>query len=112
MNCNFCGHGIPKGTGSIYVTLRGKALYFCSSKCKKNLLKLKRKPRKVRWTDEYLEEKSIRVKSTPTPKKEEKKMVGEKKKAKKTPEKKEKKKELTKKTPEKKEGKKGLTKKK
>ena len=80
MDCSFCGHEIPKGTGSIYVTKKGKALYFCSSKCKKNQLKLKRKARRVGWTDEYLAEKAIRVKSTPAPK-----QVEEKEKAKKKP---------------------------
>ena len=29
----------------------GKIDYFCSTKCEKNMLKLKRKPAKVRWTE-------------------------------------------------------------
>ena len=29
----------------------GKIDYFCSTKCEKNLLKLKRKPAKVLWTE-------------------------------------------------------------
>ncbi len=28
----------------------GKVSYFCSSKCEKNLLKLRRNPKKVNWT--------------------------------------------------------------
>jgi large subunit ribosomal protein L24e len=48
--CNFCGENIKKGTGKIYVEITGKALNFCSSKCEKNLLKLKRNPRKFKWT--------------------------------------------------------------
>jgi large subunit ribosomal protein L24e len=67
MDCSFCGHGIPRGTETIFVTKRGKALYFCSSKCEKNMLKLGRKPRETKWTDEYREEKAIRIKSSPVP---------------------------------------------
>ncbi len=94
MNCSFCGHEIQPGTGSIYVTKRGKALYFCSSKCQKNLLKLKRKPRRVRWTDEYRDEKSIRIRSMAAPTVLKK---GEKEEIKKKPEKKKEKKKTKKK---------------
>lgn len=75
MNCNFCGHGIERGTESIYVTQRGKALYFCSSKCGKNMLKLKRKQMRVKWTDKYREEKSIRIKGITTSEKGEEKTI-------------------------------------
>ena len=94
MDCSFCGHEISRGTEKIYITKRGKALYFCSGKCQKNMLKLKRKPGKVRWTDSYREEKAIRVRSMPAthaPRKEVKKdeggkeeLKGSKKKEKKT----------------------------
>ncbi|MCK5140226.1 MAG: hypothetical protein KAQ85_10325 [Thermodesulfovibrionia bacterium] len=63
MECNFCGHEIEVGTGKMFVTKRGKTLYFCSNKCEKNLLKLRRKPRRVKWTSAYGEEKAIRTKS-------------------------------------------------
>ena len=53
MKCSFCGKTIEQGTGTMYIKKDAKVLYFCSSKCEKNLLKLKRKPRVVRWTDEY-----------------------------------------------------------
>jgi len=53
MKCSFCKNVINKGTGKIYVQKTGKLLYFCSSKCEKNMLKLKRKPRTTRWTEEY-----------------------------------------------------------
>jgi large subunit ribosomal protein L24e len=72
MECSFCGRNIEKGTETIYVTNKGKAMYFCSSKCEKNILKLGRKPRKVKWTEEYRAEKSIRLRGL-TPKPEEKK---------------------------------------
>jgi len=62
MDCNFCGKRIPTGTEYIYVTSKGKALYFCSSKCQKNLIKLNRKPRETKWTQSYREEKEARLK--------------------------------------------------
>lgn len=48
--CSFCDKVIEKGTGKIYVLKTGKALNFCSTKCEKNMLKLKRKARKLKWT--------------------------------------------------------------
>jgi len=53
MRCSFCKQNINKGTGKIYVQKTGKTLNFCSSKCEKNMLKLKRKPRTTKWTQEY-----------------------------------------------------------
>ena len=32
----------------------GTVLWFCSSKCKKNMLVLKRDPRKLKWTKKYV----------------------------------------------------------
>ena len=37
----------------MYVMKSGKILDFCSMKCEKNMLKLKRKPRTTKWTGEY-----------------------------------------------------------
>ncbi len=51
--CSFCGNEIEPGTGKIYVKKDGTVLYFCGNKCQKNMLKLKRIPRKVRWTKFY-----------------------------------------------------------
>jgi large subunit ribosomal protein L24e len=65
MNCSFCGKDIPRGTEMIFVNKRGKALYFCSSKCDKNMIKLGRKPRETKWTVAYREEKDIRIKGVP-----------------------------------------------
>ena len=48
--CSFCSKEIEKGTGKIYVYKTGKILNFCSMKCEKNALKLKRKPIKFKWT--------------------------------------------------------------
>ena len=50
--CTFCGMEIPKGTGTMYVKKDAKVLWFCSSKCEKNLLHLGRKPRNKTWTAE------------------------------------------------------------
>ena len=49
MKCSFCGKEIEPGTGIMYVRNDGKVFYFCSSKCERNMMKLKRKPRKVEW---------------------------------------------------------------
>jgi len=51
--CSFCGNTIEKGTGKMFVKKDGKLLYFCSSKCEKNMLKLRRKPIKTRWSRRY-----------------------------------------------------------
>ena len=53
VKCDFCGKIIPKGTGKMFVKKDGKILHFCCSKCEKNLLKLKRKPREFKWTKSY-----------------------------------------------------------
>jgi len=47
--CSFCGKDFPFGVGIIYVKNDGTILRFCSSKCRKNALKLKRVPRKLKW---------------------------------------------------------------
>ena len=54
--CTFCGNSIKKGTGKMFVYASGKIANFCTNKCEKNLLKLKRKPLKVKWTEEYRKE--------------------------------------------------------
>ncbi len=40
----------------MFVYANGKIAYFCSKKCEKNLLQLKRKPLTTRWTTGYREE--------------------------------------------------------
>jgi large subunit ribosomal protein L24e len=47
--CSFCGRGIEPGTGLLFARNDGSVLWFCSSKCRKNSLKLRRNPRKVKW---------------------------------------------------------------
>lgn len=51
--CSFCGEEIEPGTGKVFIKKDGKVLYFCSRKCEKNLIKLKRNPRKLKWTKHY-----------------------------------------------------------
>jgi len=47
--CSFCGRPIEPGTGMVLARNDGSLLWFCSSKCRKNSLKLRRNPRKVKW---------------------------------------------------------------
>jgi len=53
VKCTFCGFNIPRGTGKIYVQKDAKVLNFCSLKCEKNMLKLRRKPIKTKWSARY-----------------------------------------------------------
>jgi len=41
------------GTGLAFVKNDGTMLWFCSSKCRKSMLELKRDPRKLKWTDKH-----------------------------------------------------------
>ncbi|HLC98147.1 MAG TPA: 50S ribosomal protein L24e [Candidatus Nanoarchaeia archaeon] len=54
--CAFCGTELRPGTGTMFIYATGKVSYFCSSKCRKNTLKLKRKPLRTRWTEEFRKE--------------------------------------------------------
>ncbi len=54
--CVFCGLSAEKGTGKMYVLISGKVIDFCSNKCEKNYLKLKRKPLTTKWTMMYRNE--------------------------------------------------------
>ncbi len=49
-NCSFSGKEIKPGTGKMYVKDNGQILWFKNLKAEKNLLKLKRDPRKFKWT--------------------------------------------------------------
>jgi large subunit ribosomal protein L24e len=51
--CSFCGKPIEMGTGLAFVRNDGTMLWFCSSKCRKSMLDLKRDPRKLKWTDKH-----------------------------------------------------------
>ncbi len=47
--CSFCDSAIEPGTGKMFVRRDGSVLYFCSSKCERNMIRLRRKRRKVKW---------------------------------------------------------------
>ena len=53
VKCSFCGKDIEDGTGKIFVKTDGKVLHFDKQKCEKNMLKLNRKPRNLKWTKFY-----------------------------------------------------------
>ncbi len=50
--CSFCKEEIGEGTGTMYFKRDGAVYFFCSSKCEKNMIKLGRVPRKVKWVKE------------------------------------------------------------
>lgn len=54
--CNFCGEKIEPGTGRMYVRRDGRVHYFCSNKCFKNMIVLKRVPRRTKWSKKYRKE--------------------------------------------------------
>ncbi|MBU4501327.1 MAG: 50S ribosomal protein L24e [Nanoarchaeota archaeon] len=56
-NCSFCEKRIEKGTGKLFVYKTGKTLNFCSNKCEKNMLKLGRKARNLKWASKKKTEK-------------------------------------------------------
>ena len=56
VKCTFCGEDISLGTGTLYIYRSGKTAQFCSSKCKKNQIKLKRKPIHIKWTKRFKNE--------------------------------------------------------
>ena len=52
-SCSFCGQDIEPGTGKMYVKKDGTRYLFCSGKCQKNMVVLKRVNRNVRWTTHF-----------------------------------------------------------
>lgn len=57
VDCSFCGRPVKPGSLLLYVRNDGTILRFCSSKCKKNMLYLKRNPQKLKWTAKYIKVK-------------------------------------------------------
>jgi len=63
MDCSFCGTKIPKGTGIKFIKKDGTTYNFCSKKCEKNQLKLKRKSANVLWTKRAQQLKKVALKA-------------------------------------------------
>ena len=53
-DCSFCGNPIEPGTGRLFVRRDGNRFNFCTEKCQKNQLKLRRIPRTIKWTQSYV----------------------------------------------------------
>jgi len=51
--CIFCGKEQDDFKGAFLMKNDGTVNYYCSGKCQKNHLKLKRDKRKVRWTEAF-----------------------------------------------------------
>ncbi|MCL2711885.1 MAG: 50S ribosomal protein L24e [Methanomassiliicoccaceae archaeon] len=62
-HCSFCGAEIEPGTGKMFVKKDGTVLNFCTNKCYKNMIELKRVPRTTRWTEKFKTEKKARLKA-------------------------------------------------
>jgi len=59
--CSFCGGSIEPGTGRLYIRKDGLTYNFCSSKCFKSLVVMRRLPRETEWTAAYKREKVVRM---------------------------------------------------
>ena len=55
VKCIFCGNEEDAFKGLHLLKNDGSVAYFCSSKCRKNALKLKRDKRKLKWTSAFHE---------------------------------------------------------
>ena len=53
VKCVFCGKDAYSHLGVHLIKNDGSVDFFCSSKCRKSALKLKRDKRKIRWTEAY-----------------------------------------------------------
>lgn len=88
--CFFCGREQESFRGLHFIKNDGSVDYFCSSKCRKNALHLKRDKRKMRWAEAFhetrakaakrAEEKSLRETEIIKEKQEKDKLKAEKKK--------------------------------
>ena len=61
--CSFCYREIEPGTGKMFVKKDGTVLHFCTNKCYKNMIELKRVARTTEWTEKAAKEKAARLKA-------------------------------------------------
>ncbi len=48
--CSYCNAEFERGSGKMYIQTTGKILWFHSGKCEAYMLKLKRSPKRLKWT--------------------------------------------------------------
>ena len=53
VKCFFCGKDESPHKGLHLIRNEGSIIYFCSSKCRKNTLNLKRDKRRIKWTEAF-----------------------------------------------------------
>jgi large subunit ribosomal protein L24e len=53
VECVFCGRETPFHEGVHLIKNDGSIQFYCSSKCRKNAIKLGRDRRKIKWTAAY-----------------------------------------------------------
>jgi len=58
VKCHFCGIDESIHRGLHLIRNDGVVTFFCSGKCRKNSLKLKRDRRKIKWTQAYRVERA------------------------------------------------------
>jgi len=61
VKCVFCGKEDEDYKGVYLIKNEGSVNYYCSSKCRKNHIGLKRDRRKIRWTAAFHEQRRKRV---------------------------------------------------
>ena len=52
--CSFSGEEIEPGTGMMFVRKDGSIMWFKNSKARKNMVKLRRNSRQVKWTRHFV----------------------------------------------------------
>ncbi|NCO11835.1 50S ribosomal protein L24e [Candidatus Pacearchaeota archaeon CG_4_9_14_0_2_um_filter_39_13] len=59
--CVFCGREQDDYKGTFLMKNDGTINYYCSNKCQKNHLKLKRDRRKIKWTEAFYKARDKRI---------------------------------------------------
>lgn len=53
VKCAFSGKKIEPGTGTVFIKNDGTVLHFANRKCMQYFLKLRKDPKKTRWTETF-----------------------------------------------------------